>query len=189
MKLWGNQLPVELEIYPKIWAKIRVDGFTTNIGKTSGYEFNIGTALQKSNGNPIVISTSNLSAKVELQDVAGNNIDTFYMECQQGNSCINTQLSVCKNKSSTCSSGVDTVSDSVISVNSTLSRSIINALQQGFVYAKITGYNKILSDNTKNTNFTKLMPVIGIPIPQEVVDNLTLQALTSESTAAVAAST
>lgn len=187
VKAWGNQLPIELEITPKIWAKIRVDGFTTNIGKTSGYEFNIGTALQKTNGDPIVISTSNLSAKVELQDVAGNNIDTFYMECQQGNSCKNTQLSICKNKSSTCSSGVDTVSDAVVSVNSTLSRSIINALQQGFVYAKITGYNKILSDNTKSINFTKLMPVIGIPIPQEVVDNLTFPALTSESSAAVAA--
>jgi hypothetical protein len=187
VKLWGNQLQVKLEINPKVWAKFRVDGFTTNIGKTSGYEFNIGTALQKNNGNPTVTPTSNLSAKVELQDVAGNNIDTFYMECQQGINCINTELSVCKNNSSTCSSGVDTVSDAVVSVNSTLSRSIINALQQGFVYAKITGYNKILSDNAKSTNFTKLMPVIGIPIPQEVVDNLTFPALSSASSAAIAA--
>jgi hypothetical protein len=187
IKAYGNQLKDSLEVNPQVYVKTRVDGFTTNIGTTSGYAFNIGTALQKTGGNPTVVSTSNLSAKVEVLDSSGNNLSTLYMECQQGSSCINTELTLCKSASSTCASGVDTVADSVLSVNSSLSSSIIQALKTGFVSARVTAYNKILSDNTKSTNFVKTIPIIGVPISQSIADNLIYPALTTASQSALAA--
>jgi hypothetical protein len=187
IKAYGNQLKDSLEVNPLIYVKTRVDGFTTNIGTTSGYAFNIGTALQKTSGNPVVLSTSNLSAKVEVLDSSGNNLSTFYMQCQQGSSCINSELTMCKPGSSTCASGVDTIVDSVLSVNSSLSTSIIQALQTGFVSARITAYNKILSDNTKSTNFVKTIPIVGVPISQSIADGLTYPTLTAQSQSALAA--
>jgi len=187
IKAYGNQLQDSLEVNPLIYVKTRVDGFITNIGTTSGYAFNIGTALQKTGGNPTVLSTSNLSAKVEVLDSSGNNLSTVYMQCQQGSSCINSELTLCKSTSSTCASGVDTTVDSVLSVNSSLSTSIIQALQTGFVSARVTAYNKILSDNTKSTNFVKTIPIVGVPISQSIADSLTYPALTIASQSALAA--
>jgi len=187
IKAYGNQLKDDLGVNPLIYVKTRVDGFTTNVGTTSGYSFNIGTALQKTNGNPVVLSTSNLSAKVEVLDSSGNNLSTLYMQCQQGSSCINSELTICKSASSTCASGVDTTADSVLSVNSGLSTSIIQALQTGFVSARVTAYNKILSDNTKSVNFVKTIPIMGVPISQSIADSLTYPALTAPSQSALAA--
>lgn len=187
LKAYGNQLNSTLEISPLIKKKVRVDSFTTNIGVTSGYAFDIDTALTKTNGNPVVNVNSILSAKVEVLDRAqavsgtGNVLGTFYMQCQQGANCINSVLAVCKNASPTCLQGVDTLADNIISVDSTLSTAIISALQQGHVFAKVTTYNKILSDGTKQVKFTKTIPIVGIPVAQSVADQLTFPSLTNTS--------
>jgi hypothetical protein len=183
---YGNQVNDSFEIAPKIKTKLRVDSFTTNIGSTSGYMFDIGTALQKTNGNPTILATSNISAKVEILNAAGSAIDTFYMQCQQGSNCIDSNLAVCKNKSPTCADGTDKVADNIISVNSSLGTSIITALQQGFVQARVTAYNKILSDNTKQQRFIKMRPIVGLPLAQEVVDQLKFPSLTPTSATALA---
>jgi hypothetical protein len=186
VKAYGNQVIDYFQIAPKIKTKLRVDGFTTNTGSTSGYMFDIGTALQKANGNPTILATSNISAKVEILDAVGSAIDTFYMQCQQGSNCIDSNLAVCKNKSPTCADGTDKVADNIISVNSSLGNSIITALQQGFVQARVTAYNKILSDNTKQQRFIKMQPIVGLPVGQEVVDQLTFPSLTTASANALA---
>ena len=186
VKLYGNQLTDTLTIEPRILKKIRVDGFSTNVGVTSGYMFEIGTALQRSNGNPTPTNTSNLSAKVEILDSTANIIDTFYMECQQGAYCINSHLAVCKNKSATCANGVDTLADNIISVNSTLSTSIVAALQQGFVKARVTTYNKILSDGSKIQQYSKTMPIMGFPVSQDIVNQINFPSLNSASVNALA---
>ena len=103
------------------------------------------------------------------------------MQCQQGANCINSVLAVCKNASPTCLQGVDTLADNIISVDSTLSTAIISALQQGHVFAKVTTYNKILSDGTKQVKFTKTIPIVGIPVAQSVADQLTFPSLTNTS--------
>jgi hypothetical protein len=187
LKAYGNQLNSTLEIYPLIKKKVRVDSFTTNIGVTSGYAFDIDTALTKTNGNPVVTVNSILSAKVEVFDKAqavsgtGSILGTFYMQCQQGANCVNSVLAVCKNASSTCAQGVDTLADKIISADSSLSTSIISALQQGHVFAKVTAYNKILVDGTKQVKFTKTIPIIGIPVAQSVAEQLIFPSLTNAS--------
>lgn len=179
VKAIGNGVNDDLDIEPSILSKLRVDGFTENIGVTSGYKFRIGTALQETNGNPVVTTTSNLSAKVEILDASGANLDTFYMQCNQGASCIDSALAVCKDKSATCANGVDRTADNIVSVNSALAGTIITALQQGFVSARITTYDKILSDNTKAQRYQKTIPIIGLPIPQDVASQITFPSLTS----------
>lgn len=179
VKTIGNGVNDDLGIEPSILSKLRVDGFTENIGVTSGYRFRIGTALQDTNGNPAVTNTSNLSAKVEILDASGTNLDTFYMQCNQGSSCIDSALAVCKDKNATCANGVDRTADNIISVNSALANTIISALQQGFVSAKITAYDKILSDNTKQQRYQKTLPIIGLPIPQDVAAQITFPSLTT----------
>jgi hypothetical protein len=186
VKAIGNGVNDDLDIGPSILSKLRVDGFTENIGITSGYKFRIGTALQSTNGNPVVTSTSNLSAKVEILNASGTNLDTFYMECNQGASCIDSALAVCKDKSATCANGVDRTADNIISVNSSLANTIISALQQGFVSARITTYNKILSDNTKQQRYQKTLPIIGLPIPQDVASQITFPSLTTSGASALA---
>ena len=186
VKMIGNGVNDDLEITPSILSKLRVDGFTENTGVTSGYKFQIGTALQATSGNPAVTSTSNLSAKVEILDASGANLDTFYMQCNQGASCIDSALAVCKDKSSTCANGVDRTADNIISVNSVLANTIITALQQGFVSAKITTYNKILSDNTKQQRYQRTLPIIGLPIPQDVAAQITFPSLTTSGATALA---
>ena len=188
VKMYGNQLRDSLEIKPRIWVKSRVDSFpNNNTGITSGYAFNIGTALQQTSGNPLVTATSNLSAKVEILDSSGSNISTFYMQCVQGANCIDGNLTICKSASPTCAQSLDTTANMVLSVSSSLSQSIIEAKRLGFVSAKITAYNKILSDTTKSTNYTKTIPIEGIPIAQNIADSLTYPALTTASQAALAA--
>lgn len=187
VKMNGNQLKGVLEIKPLIWVKTRVDGFGNNIGITSGYAFNIGTDLQQTTGNPIVLSTSTLSAKVEILNSAGDNISTLYMQCVQGANCIDDNLTICKSASPTCAQSLDTTANMVLSVNSSLSQSIIQAKRLGFVFAKITAYNKILSDTNKSTIYTtKPIPIEGIPIAQNIADSLTYPALTTASQAALA---
>ena len=186
VKAIGNGVNDDLDIGPSILSKLRVDGFTENIGVTSGYKFRVGTALQATNGNPVVTSTSNLSAKVEILDAAGTNLDTFYMQCNQGTSCIDSALAVCKDKSATCANGVDRTADNIISVNSALANTIITALQQGFVSARITTYNKILSDNTRQQRYQKTLPIIGLPIPQDVAAQITFPSLTFSGATALA---
>ena len=178
LKAYGNQLNATLQISPRITVKSRVDGFTNNTGVTSGYGFQIGTALQQTGGNPTILPTSNLSAKVEILNSTGGNISTFYMQCQQDTSCINTELSICVNASSTCADGVTTTTDNVLSVNSALSSSIMTAMQSGFVSAKVTAYNKVLSDNSKTANFVKTIPIVGLPLPQSDAEALTYPTLT-----------
>jgi hypothetical protein len=187
VKAIGNGVNDDLDVGPSILSKLRVDGLTTNnTGITSGYKFRIGTALQSTNGNPAVVNTSNLSAKVEILDATGANLDTFYMQCNQGASCIDSALAVCKDKSSTCANGIDKTSDNIISINSALSNTIITALQQGFVSARITAYNKILSDNTKQQRYQKTIPIIGLPVPQDVASQITFPGLTSAGSTALA---
>ncbi len=186
VKAYGNQLQDELRISPKILKKVRVDGFTSNTGVVSGYSFEIGTALANRDTNPTVAANSNLSAMVELLNSSGTVLDTFYMQCQQGSSCINSNLAVCKNKSATCASGVDTMADDIISVDSALAARIITALQTGPVLARITGYDKILSDGSKQPTIQKTLPVIGLPIAQEVASALSFPTLTSASTTTLA---
>lgn len=187
IKAYGNQMYSKLEISPQIKKKVRVDSFTTNIGVTSGYAFDIDTALTRTNGNPVINANSVLSAKVEVLDSAeatggnGNVLGTFYMQCQQGASCINSNLAVCKNSSPSCAQGVNTVADNIISVDSSLSTSIISALQQGYVYAKVTAYDKVLSDGSKQVQFTKTIPIVGIPVAQSVADQLTFPSLSNAS--------
>lgn len=187
IKAYGNQMYSTVDISPMIKKKVRVDSFTTNIGVTSGYAFDIDTALTRTNANPVINANSVLSAKVEILDraeaTAGNGVvlGTFYMECQQGASCINNNLAVCKNSSASCAQGVDKVADNIISVDSSLSTSIVNALQQGFVYAKVTAYDKVLSDGSKQVQFTKTVPIVGIPVSQSVVDQLTFPSLSNTS--------
>lgn len=187
LKAYGNQIGSGFDIYPSVKKKVRVDSFTTNVGVTSGYAFDIGTALTETNGNPTVTSNSILSAKVEVLDAAqaktgtGSVLGTFYMQCQQGANCINDNLAVCTSASATCAQGVDTTADNIISVNSGLSTAIITALQQGHVYAKVTAYNKILSDGSKQVKYTKTLPIVGIPVAQSVADQLTFPSLTSGS--------
>ena len=186
VKVYGNQANDSFDISPKILVKRRVDGYTMNTGITSGYMFDIGTGLLEGNGNPTILSTSNLSAKVEILRANNSVIDTFYMQCVQGSGCINSRLAVCKNKSSTCASGYDTVADNVISVDSNLGDSIVSALAQGFVKARITTYNKILSDQTKSVNAVKVRPIVGLPISSEVASQLTPPSLTAASSTALA---
>ena len=188
VKMYGNQLRDSLEIKPRIWVKSRVDSFpNNNTGITSGYAFDIGTALQQTSGNPLVLATSNLSAKVEILDSSGSNISTLYMQCVQGANCIDGNLTICKSASPTCAQSLDTTANMVLSVNSSLSQSIIQAKRLGFVSAKITAYNKILSDTNKSINYTKTIPIEGIPIAQNIADSLTYPALTTASQAALAA--
>jgi hypothetical protein len=188
VKMYGNQLRDSLEIKPRIWVKSRVDSFpNNNTGITSGYAFDIGTALQQTSGNPLVLATSNLSAKVEILDSSGSNISTLYMQCVQGANCIDGNLTICKSASPTCAQSLDTTANMVLSVNSSLSQSIIQAKRLGFVSAKITAYNKILSDTTKSINYTKTIPIEGIPIAQNIADSLTYPALTTASQTALAA--
>jgi len=175
VKGYGNQLEDSLNIAPQILVKKRVDGFTTNIGVTSGYAIDIGTAKDK--------STKNLSAKVEINDSSNNNLQTLYLQCQQGTSCQNSSLTLCKSNSPTCAAGYDTTVDSVVSVSTTLAQAIIQALQSGFVTAKITAYNKLLSDNSKTINFTKTVPVAGVPVAQNVASNLIYPSLNSDGVA------
>lgn len=187
LKAYGNQINSEFDVYPLVKKKVRVDSFTTNVGITSGYAFDIGTALTETNGNPTVTTNSILSAKVEVIDAAqaktgsGSVLGTFYMQCQQGTNCINDNLAVCTNANATCAQGVDTLADNIVSVNSGLSTAIISALQQGHVYAKVTAYNKILSDGSKQVKYTKTLPIVGIPVAQSVADQLTFPSLTSGS--------
>jgi hypothetical protein len=184
LKAFGNQINSELDIYPLIKKKVRVDGFTTNTGVTSGYAFDIGTALAQTNGTPTVTSNSVLSAKIEVINAAeakyqnGAVLGTFYMQCQQGANCNNSNLAVCTTPACT---QVDTIADNIVSVNSGLSSAIIAALQQGHVYAKVTAYNKILSDGSKQTKYTKTLPITGIPVAQSVVDQLTFPSLSNNS--------
>ena len=186
LKAFGNQLNATLKISPRITVKSRVDGFTNNTGVTSGYGFKIGTALQQTGGNPAILSTSNLSAKVEILNSAGGNISTFYMQCQQGTSCINTELSICIGGSSTCADGVTTSTDNVLSVNSTLANTIMTAMHNGYVSAKVTAFNKVLSDNSKTTNFVKTIPIMGLPLPQSDAEALAYPTLAASSVTALA---
>ena len=184
----GNQLKDTLEIKPLIWVKSRVDSFpNNNTGTTSGYAFDIGTALQQSSGNPIVLTTSNLSAKVEILNSVGENISTFYMQCVQGVNCIDSNLTMCKSANQTCAEGLDKTADMVLSVNSNLSRSIIQAKRSGFVLARVTAYNKLLSDTNKSINYVKTIPIVGIPIAQDIANSLTYPTLTFASQTALAA--
>jgi hypothetical protein len=59
-------------------------------------------------------------------------------------------------------------------------------LKQGFVQARVTAYNKILSDNTKQQRFVIKRPIVGLPIAQEVVDQLSFPSLTTTSASALA---
>jgi hypothetical protein len=186
VKMNGNQLNGMLEIKPLIWVKTRVDGFGNNTGITSGYAFNIGTALQQTTGNPIVLAKSNLSAKVEILNSAGANISTLYMQCVQGSNCIDSNLTLCKLSSPTCSNGLNTTADMVLSVNTPLSKNIIEAKRYGYVSARVTAYNKILSDSAKSINFVKEIPISRIPIAQEIADTLIYPAMTSSSATALA---
>ena len=199
LKGYGNQLKDSLEVNPLIWVKTRVDGFKGNTGVTSGYSFDIGTALQQTTGNPQWQATSNISAKIEILDASNQNISTLYMECQQSNSmggdpllakkaCVNSRLTLCKPGSATCANGVDTVADSVLSVNSTLSTKIIQALQTGFVSARVTAYNSLLSDPGKAVTINqKTIPIIGFPIAQNIADGLAYPTLSTASQTAMAA--
>jgi hypothetical protein len=132
------------------------------------------------------LRSSNLSAKVEILNSDGGIIDTFYMQCQQGTECIDSSLAVCKNKNATCADGADKVADNIISVDSALGASIISALQQGFVKARVIAYNKVLSDNSKSINFQRIQPIIGLPIPQDVASQLTPPSLTAASATSLA---
>lgn len=186
VKAIGNGVNDELSITPAILAKLRVDGYATNTGVTSGYAFRIGTALLSTNGNPVVQTTSNISAKVEIVNANGTTLDTFYMQCNQGATCIDSNLAVCKNKHPTCADGVIRTSDNIISVDSTLANTITTALQQGFVQARVTAYNKILSDPSKQQRYQKTIPIIGLPIPQETVNQISFPALTTSGSASLA---
>lgn len=187
VKVYGNQANDSFEIYPKILVKRRVDGYTTNTGITSGYMFEIGTALQEnSNGTRGILSSSNLSAKVEILTASDSVIDTFYMQCVQGSSCIDSYLAVCSNKSATCAADLDKVADGVVSVDSSLGNTIISSLAQGFVRARVTTYNKILSDQAKVVNAVYIRPIVGLPVNSEVANQLVIPSLTTASSTALA---
>lgn len=187
VKVYGNQANDSFEIYPKILAKRRVDGYTTNTGITSGYMFEIGTALQEnSNGTRAILSSSNLSAKVEILTASDSVLDTFYMQCVQGTSCIDSYLAICTNKSATCAAQPDKVADGVVSVDSSLGNAIISSLAQGFVRARVTTYNKILSDSSKVVNAVHIRPIVGLPVNSEVANQLVIPALTAASSTSLA---
>lgn len=184
VKYYGNQLDAWLEVRPAIISKSRVDGEAGNTGVRSGYEFVIGTGLV--DGNTTIGPGTPLSAKVEVLDHTQSVIDTFHMQCVQGASCLDSELTVCTDAS--CSQvGTHNLRTSLVSVNSTLSGQIVAALQQGPVRAKITAYNKIMSDGTKAVVYTRTVPIVGVPIPQSEADTISFPSLTSAGISALAA--
>lgn len=175
VKLFGNQLDSELSVGPGIQLKRRFDGYSDNVNVVaSGFQFNIGTGLGSSNQ---ILPNSILSAKVELIGNSGN-IGTFYMQCVQGVTCVDSELTVCTDN--TCNN-VDKTYDQIIGVDSQLATSIINELQAGPVRARITAYNGLLSNGSKRTIYTRTLPIIDLPVPQPEANQIVFPEIDSGS--------
>ncbi len=183
-KMYGNQLEDQLRVTAAVQKKLRLDGLTNNTGIASGYAFSIGTALGP---NYSVVSTTNLAAKIEILDSSSNNLGTFYMSCVQGNSCIDSELTMCSSTDANAcknNANVDKVNDQILNVGSSLSSSIVSAMQLGPVSAKVTAYRDLARTTP---NFVKSIPITGTPLPLEDANKIVFPSLSSATQAAVAA--
>jgi hypothetical protein len=173
VKFFGNQLDTLLAIYPAIEKKIRLDGLTQNTGTTSGFKFQIGT---KNTSNTVTV----YSARVVLKNNAGTALTngTFYLQCQQGVLCQNTQLSICTDAD--CSS-TDNKSSAIVSTNSAIAGTILTAMQAGPVRAEVTAYNKVILDGSKTIVYQKNIPITNLPLSQESAETLTFPTLSAAS--------
>ena len=179
VKLYGNQIPTSLDISTAIEKKARIDGLTDNTGSTSGYKVGIGTGMENGVG---VLKVK--SAKVTLLDASGSTIgSTVYLQCQQGNSCTNSILSICTD--STCSA-FDQTSSAIVGANSALAQGIITALKTGPVRAKVEASSLLMSAWNPNV-FTTYVPINSIPLPQASLSAITFPSLSSASIAALQA--
>ena len=183
-KMYGNQLEDKLRIIPAVQKKLRLDGLTNNTGIASGYAFSIGTALGP---NYSVVSTTNLAAKVEIVDSSNNNLGTFYMSCVQGNSCIDSELTMCSSTdANVCKNpaNVDKVNDQILNASSALSLSITTAMVMGPVSAKVTTYRDLARTTP---NFVKSIPIYGTPLSLEEANKIVFPSLSTSTQASVAA--
>ncbi len=180
LKLYGNQLPASISVFPKLQKKIRTDGLTTNIGITSGYKINIGTGVDlPSNGD----GANLVSARVRLKNYLGSSLNggTFYLQCRQGNAanCTDSFLSLCSD--SNCDS-FSLKSDGIFSVSALLAEEIIEEMKSGRVSAEITTY----SDTNRTAQvYQSTIALVSLPIGQNIANGITFASLSTSSQSAL----
>lgn len=183
----GNQVDYYYDVRPAIERKLRVDGLTNNTGISSGYRFDIDTGREKLADGQFVTEDSNtgvLSATVELTDSSGTRLPggLFYLQCQQGDPCNNSFLSICTN--STCSN-TDNSSSAIVRTSSSLALAIAQARLTGPVFYEIKAYGNL--NRLGQLRYSVKEPLAALPLAQEDAENLQFPELTPASVSAMAA--